>query len=98
MYRLQGLCCGLPLSTKDYYDGKNPEYFPGQGLTAFEIMGKDLYPLQEGTVVKCTFLCGKDRRGIGKRPETRDRSGSNPACVVTCPVKASISGIWRIPQ
>jgi molybdopterin-containing oxidoreductase family iron-sulfur binding subunit len=68
------------------------EYFPGQGLTPHEMLGKRLFPYQKGTVVKCTFceerlVAGKEK---GLTPGT-DRDAT-PACVNVCPVKARTFG------
>ena len=63
-------------------------YFPGQDLTELEVIGKKLYPLQPGTVVKCTFCEEKIDEGMrkGLRPGV-DREAT-PACVNNCPAKA----------
>jgi phenylacetyl-CoA:acceptor oxidoreductase subunit 1 len=74
-----------------YADGKK-EYFPGQGLTEYELIGKELYPLQAGTVVKCNFCAERIEKGIEKGLEPgRDREAT-PACVIACPTKARYFG------
>lgn len=74
-----------------YADGKK-EYFPGQGLTEYELIGKDLYSLQAGTVVKCNFCAERIEKGIEKGLEPgRDREAT-PACVIACPTKARYFG------
>jgi len=74
-----------------YADGKK-EYFPGQGLTELELIGKELYPLQPGTVVKCVFCMERVDEGLknGLKPGV-DREAT-PACVITCPVTARVFG------
>ena len=46
-----------------YEDGKS-EYFPGQGLTPYETLGKQLYPRKPGTVLKCDFCSERVDDGI----------------------------------
>jgi len=74
-----------------YADGKK-EYFPGQGFTELELIGKELYPLQPGTVVKCNFCMERVDEGLknGLKPGA-DREAT-PACVITCPCKARTFG------
>jgi len=74
-----------------YADGKK-EYFPGQGLTELEIIGRKLYPLQPGTVMKCNFCQERVDEGIqqGLKPGV-DREAT-PACVIACPAKARYFG------
>jgi phenylacetyl-CoA:acceptor oxidoreductase subunit 1 len=74
-----------------YADGKK-EYFPGQGLTEYELIGKELYSLQAGTVVKCNFCAERIEKGIEKGLEPgRDREAT-PACAIACPTKARYFG------
>jgi len=81
-----------PYQQRSFYDDENAEYFPGQGLTAFEVLGRELYPLQKGTVVKCTFCVERVEEGLekGLRPGV-DREAT-PACVDICPVGARTFG------
>ena len=74
-----------------YVDGKK-EYFPGQGFTELEIIGRELYPFQPGTVVKCNFCVERVDEGItrGLKPGV-DREAT-PACVIACPAKARYFG------
>ena len=81
-----------PYQQRTFYEGKNDEYFPGQGLTDFERLGRRLYPLQKGTVVKCNFCVERIEKGLkkGLKPGV-DREGT-PACVNICPVGARTFG------
>lgn len=81
-----------PYQQRTYHSDGNKEYFPGQGFTEYEIMGRRLYPLQPGTVVKCNFCAERIDKGIsqGLRPGI-DREAS-PACVIACPPKARYFG------
>lgn len=74
-----------------YADGKK-EYFPGQGLTELEVIGKELYPLQTGTVVKCNFCVERVDEGLKKGLKPGVDREATPACVNACPVKARYFG------
>lgn len=74
-----------------YADGKR-EYFPGQGLTPFEELGRKLYPLQKGTVVKCTFCVERIDEGLKKGLKPGIDREATPACVNACPTKARVFG------
>jgi Fe-S-cluster-containing dehydrogenase component len=81
-----------PYQQRTFYSNGNKEYFPGQGFTEYEIIGKELYPLQPGTVVKCNFCAERIDAGIkrGLKPGV-DREAT-PACVITCAPKARYFG------
>jgi len=81
-----------PYQNRTYYADGKAEYFPGQGLTEWELIGKELYPLQVGTVVKCNFCQERVDEGLksGLKPGV-DRKAS-PACVIACPTKARTFG------
>jgi Fe-S-cluster-containing dehydrogenase component len=80
-----------------YRDGKK-QYFPGQSLTALEIIGKELYPLSPGTVVKCNFCKEKIDEGIRKGLTPGVEREATPACVTNCPVKARHFGNLNDPN
>jgi molybdopterin-containing oxidoreductase family iron-sulfur binding subunit len=87
-----------PYQARTYLSQANKEYFPGQGFTEHEEMGRQLHPHQEGTVVKCN-LCveridGGERQGLrgGKDRE------ATPACVIACPVNARYFGDFDDPH
>lgn len=81
-----------PYQQRTFYADGSKEYFPGQGLTELEVIGKELYPLQPGTVVKCNFCAERVDEGSAKglRPGV-DREAT-PACVNACPPKARTFG------
>ncbi|MBI2829732.1 MAG: 4Fe-4S dicluster domain-containing protein [Chloroflexi bacterium] len=81
-----------PYQNRTFYDNKREEYFPGQGLTPLEEMGKKLYPLEPGTVVKCNFCVERIDGGLqrGLKPGV-DREAT-PACVIACPTHARTFG------
>ena len=80
-----------PYQARSFYEdghGGQHEYFPGQGLTEHEKIGKTLYPHEPGTVQKCVFCKERIDAGIaqGLKPGV-DRDAS-PACMNICPTKA----------
>ncbi len=81
-----------PYQQRTFYSDDTTEYFPGQGLTEWEAIGRKLYPLQKGTVVKCNFCMERVDSGIreGLKPGV-DRKAT-PACVNACPAKARYFG------
>jgi Fe-S-cluster-containing dehydrogenase component len=81
-----------PYQQRTFYADDNTEYFPGQGLTEYEAIGKELYPLQKGTVVKCNFCAERIDAGIGKGLIPGTDREATPACVITCPTGARSFG------
>jgi Fe-S-cluster-containing dehydrogenase component len=77
-----------PYQQRTLYTDDKKEYFPGQGLTELEVLGRKLYPHQPGTVIKCNFCKERIDSGIqqGLKPGI-DRQAT-PACVLTCPAQA----------
>jgi phenylacetyl-CoA:acceptor oxidoreductase subunit 1 len=93
-----GYCViACPYQQRTIYAGGKQEYFPGQGLTKLEIMGRQLYPLQPGTAVKCNFCLERIDEGIrtGLTPGV-DREAT-PVCVNNCPPKARLFGDLTSP-
>lgn len=80
-----------PYQQRTYCDGVK-EYFPGQGLTDFEKLGRELYPFERGTVSKCTFCVERIDDGLkrGLKPGV-DREAT-PACVNACVPRARVFG------
>ncbi|MCK4787038.1 MAG: 4Fe-4S dicluster domain-containing protein, partial [Desulfobacteraceae bacterium] len=81
-----------PYQQRTFYADDKKEYFPGQGSTELEFIGKKLYPLQPGTVVKWNFCTERVDEGVrqGLKPGI-DREAT-PACVIACPSKARYFG------
>jgi molybdopterin-containing oxidoreductase family iron-sulfur binding subunit len=77
-----------PYQARSMYEDENEGYFPGQGLTEHEKIGRELYPHQEGIVQKCIFCKERVDSGLeqGLVPGV-DREAS-PACMIICPTKA----------
>ena len=68
------------------------EYFPGQGPTPFEEIGKRLYPHQKGVVLKCNFCMERIDSGLKKGLKPGVDRDANTACVNACPTKARVFG------
>ncbi len=81
-----------PYQQRTLHESGREGYFPGQGLTEFEIMSTRLYPLERGTAVKCTFCVERIDEGErhGLIPGV-DREAT-PVCVNNCPTKARLFG------
>ncbi len=86
-----------PYQQRSFLVKETAEYFPGQGLTPYELIGKKLFRYQAGTVIKCTFCEERIAEGTrkGLKPG-RDREAT-PACVNACPVKARTFGDLNDP-
>jgi Fe-S-cluster-containing dehydrogenase component len=87
-----------PYQQRTFLEDDDKEYFPGQGLTEYEIIGRKLRPLQAGTVTKCNFCVKRIDAGIkaGLKPGI-DREAT-PACVNQCPSKARHFGDLDDPK
>jgi phenylacetyl-CoA:acceptor oxidoreductase 27-kDa subunit len=71
-------------------DGKG--YFPGQGLTELEVIGRKLCPHRPDTVVKCNFCAEKIDKGLQRGLKPGTDSEATPACVDSCPARARSFG------
>ena len=87
-----------PYQQRSYLSGDNDEYFPGQGLTAYEEIGKELYPLEKGTVVKCNFCAEIIDDGLKRGLVPGVDREATPACVNACPVHARYFGDLDDPE
>ena len=87
-----------PYQMRTFYTDDKAEYFPGQGLTELERIGRELYPLQKGTVIKCNFCVERIDEGLkeGLKPGI-DREAT-PACVITCAGKGRYFGDLDDPE
>ena len=87
-----GYCViACPYQQRSMHEGEK-EYFPGQGFTKLEIMGRKLYPLQPGTAVKCNFCMERIDEGIRKGLKPGIDREATPVCVNNCPPKARLFG------
>ena len=87
-----------PYQQRSYLPKKDYEYFPGQGLTPYEEMGKQIYPLEKGTVVKCNFCKEIVDAGLEKGLTPGVDKEATPACVNACPVHARHFGDLDDPE
>jgi len=81
-----------PYQQRTFYADGSKEYFPGQGFTELETIGRELYPLQPGTVVKCNFCAERIDEGLKEGLEPGIDREATPACVNACPAKARTFG------
>lgn len=81
-----------PYQQRSFYGREKKEYFPGQGITPFEKIGSELYPLQRGTVIKCTFCAERIDAGLAKDLKPGIDREATPSCVNACATKARIFG------
>jgi Fe-S-cluster-containing dehydrogenase component len=86
-----------PYQQRVLYEDTREGHFPGQGLTKLEVIGKELYPHQRGTVIKCNFCTERIEQALRKGLNPDEDREANPACVVNCPVKARIFGDLEDP-
>jgi Fe-S-cluster-containing dehydrogenase component len=87
-----------PYQMRTYYDHDDKEYFPGQGFTPLELIGKKLYPFQKGTVIKCNFCAERVDQGIKKGLKPGVDREATPACVIACPCDARYFGDLDDPE
>jgi Fe-S-cluster-containing dehydrogenase component len=88
-----------PYQMRTYLDHQlDEEFFPGQGLTRLEILGRELHPFQAGTVVKCDMCVEKIDKGLSQGLKPGVNREATPACVVGCPTSARTFGDLDDPQ
>ena len=80
-----------PYQNRTFYDEEN-EYFPGKGYTTREAIGKQLYPLQTGTAIKCNFCMERIDVGLAKGLKPGVDREASPACVNACMTGARVFG------
>ncbi|MBI2855125.1 MAG: 4Fe-4S dicluster domain-containing protein [Chloroflexi bacterium] len=86
-----------PYQQRTFHADGNKEYFPGQGLTELEKIGRELYPLQPCTVIKCNFCLERIDGGLAKGLKPGVDREATPACVIACPTKARYFGDFDDP-
>lgn len=67
-------------------------------MTPYEEVGKWLYPLEKGTVVKCNFCSEILEQGMKKGLKPGIDREATPSCVNACPVHARHFGDLEDPQ
>ena len=80
-----------PYQARTYLSDER-EYFPSKGYTARELLGRQLYPLQTGTMVKCNFCKERIDAGLEKGLSPGVDREATPACVNACLTKARVFG------
>lgn len=94
-----GYCViACPYQQRTFYSNGEKGYFPGQGLTELEAIGRKLYRLEPGTVVKCNFCKERIDEGIRKGLRPGNDREATPACVNNCPTKARLFGDLTSPE
>ncbi|MBI4186906.1 MAG: 4Fe-4S dicluster domain-containing protein [Chloroflexi bacterium] len=73
-------------------------YYGNQEPTELERKGRELYPLQEGTVVKCNFCMERIDQGIEKGLTPGVDREATPACVNECVARARVFGDLDDPE
>ncbi len=86
-----------PYQQRSFYTNGKREYFPQQGLTELEVIGNQLYPFQEGTVVKCNFCVERIDASLERGLKPGIDREATPACVIACPSKARYFGDLEDP-
>lgn len=87
-----------PYQQRTYLPLKEESFFPGQGLTPYEMTGRSLAPLERGTVVKCDFCSNIVDEGAARGFTPGVDREATPACVKACPVKARHFGDLDDPE
>lgn len=85
-----------PYQHRTFFDHYT-DYFNGYGPTPPEVLGRQLEPHQEGTVVKCTFCKDRIDKGLARGLTPGVDWDATPACVIACPAKARYFGDLEDP-
>ena len=80
-----------PYQHRSYFKAYTP-YFGEEGYTPPEKLGRRLYPLEEGTAVKCNFCVERVEEGQNKGMTPGIDHDATPECVNACPTKARTFG------
>ena len=78
--------------------GEQQEYYPGQGLTEYEMKGRELKEYPDGTIVKCVFCKELIDEGLEKGLKPGVDREATPACVLTCMCGARAFGDLDDPE
>jgi Fe-S-cluster-containing dehydrogenase component len=94
-----GYCIiACPYQQRVRFEGDNEQYFPRQGRTKLEVVGRQLYPLQPGTAVKCNFCMERIDDGLAKGMKPGADREATPVCVNNCPPRARVFGDLADPN
>jgi len=86
-----------PYQARTFYNGDS-EYFPGQGFTDLEKIGRELHPLHKGTVIKCTFCAERIDSSLERGLKPGVDRDATPICVNACPSRARYFGDLDDPE
>lgn len=81
-----------PYQARTYHADKRKEYWPGQGITELERVGREIYPIQPRTVIKCNFCMERIDDGFRHGLQVGIDRDATPICVNACPVVARTFG------
>ena len=87
-----------PYQMRTLYADAKTEYFPKQGLTSYEILGRTIYPCEPHTVLKCDFCKERIDKGIEQGLKPGIDRDATPACVINCPANARYFGDLDDPE
>ena len=87
-----------PYQQRTFLANNDKQYFPGQALTEWELLGRELYPFQKGTVVKCNLCIERIDKARDVQMEPGVDRDVTPACVIACPAKARNFGDLANPE
>jgi molybdopterin-containing oxidoreductase family iron-sulfur binding subunit len=87
-----------PYQQRTFHEDGDREYFPGQGLTPWEELGRRRKPYQTGIVLKCTFCAERIDDGLNKGLQPGVDREASPACVINCPTTARVFGDLDDPK
>ncbi len=88
-----GYCIvACPYQQRTRFEDPKLEYFPGQGFTPYELLGKQLYAYRPGTALKCTFCVERIDAGIKKGLKPGVDRDATPACAIICPTQTRTFG------
>jgi len=86
-----------PYQQRQFHSGKE-SFLHGRQSPELELIGKEIFPIQPGTVLKCTFCKEKIDEGISRGLNPGVDFEATPACVSTCPVKVRCFGDLDDPE
>lgn len=87
-----------PYQQRTFHADRNQKYYPMDDFSEYETIGRELYPLQKGTVIKCNMCVERIDSGLRKGLKPGIDREATPACVITCPTQARIFGDLDDPE
>jgi len=87
-----------PYQQRTFHADDKRKYYPAGDFSEYETIGRALYPLQNGTVIKCNMCVERIDAGMEKGLKPGVDREATPACVITCPTRARIFGDLDDPE